>query len=246
MLCVCISGPSYEEALSQIESTMQADLYEMRLDLFDFSLDRLKELQSSFNKPIIFTLRSKSQGGKCFLGKKERLEKIKKLAFLGPDYIDLERNTPKAFIKNIKNSFPKIKIILSYHNFDNTPKALASILALMQKTEASYYKIACQTNSSLDAFRLLFLAKDSSNVITIGMGEKGALTRILAPIVGMDFTYCSTQETSAVAPGQLSIGTLVNTYHSKQLSPTTKIYGIIGNPLSQSISDITHNAVWKN
>src|SRR5262249_32850217 len=99
-----------------------------------------------------------------------------------------------------------------------------------------------KTENSIDAFRLLhFIKKGDKKLIGIGMGKEGQVTRILGPIVGSPITYASLEETLMTAPGQFTARELAERYHYRSLNQTTALYGLIGDPIDRSISDITHN-----
>lgn len=243
MICIVIKGPSYAEAAQQIAGALlYADLIELRLDLFH-GLDRedLKKLRLDCKIPMIFTLRSASQGGSCTLPEEQRLEAIKHLASLEPDYFDIEFFVPPVFIAEIASQYPNLKLILSFHHFSETPD-LDALYAKMKKIPAAFYKIAVTARSTLDALRLLCWVKQQpEKPIAISMGSYGQISRILGKIAGSPITYASLDDDQATAPGQLSAKILSERYRYHTLNPDTSIYGLIGDPVHKSISDKTHN-----
>lgn len=249
MLCVVIKGPSFEEAEQQITKALEsADLVELRLDYFKMvDIDALKKLRVQFSIPMIFTLRSSLQGGNFSQSEESRLETIQRLAALKPEYLDLENHVSPKFIAEISLQHPEIKLILSYHNFEETPEDLEGLYQEMRKTPACFYKIAVTSRNCLDALRLLCWAKkmnSSQSLIAISMGPHGQVSRILGPILRYPITYAALEEDQTSAPGQLSAKTLIECYRHQFLKPTTAIYGLIGDPVSQSISDETHNTLF--
>ena len=58
----------------------------------------------------------------------------------------------------VKKKFPKQKIVISYHNFSETPTDLQGILDKMG--QADFYKLACRANSSLDSLRMLKMVSE--------------------------------------------------------------------------------------
>jgi len=248
MLCVAINGPTVADAERQIaEASKYADLVEIRLDGFTTIDDpSIKKLRTQFSCPMIFTLRSSLQGGNYKLSEETRLADIRRLAKLNPEYFDLESHVPAHFIEEIARNYPKTKLILSYHNFEKTPEDLEELLKEMQKTPASFYKIAAMANSSLDVMRLLCWAKRApQNVIAVSMGPYGQISRILAPLIGRPITYASLSEDQKSAPGQLEAKTLIERFNYRTLNKDTKLYGLIGYPIEQSLSDATHNSLLK-
>jgi len=132
--------------------------------------------------------------------------------------------------------------IPSYHNYEETPKDLDALLASMPKENV--VKIATMANCITDSLRMLDLVRRHRNVAGMCMGPYGAITRILAPIYGSLMTFASVG--NPAAPGQLDAEELIERYRFKKLSPSTKVFGLIGNPVSQSPSHITHNAHFQN
>jgi 3-dehydroquinate dehydratase/shikimate dehydrogenase len=244
MICVVINGTSIEEFRQKLLTLHpQVDMVELRLDtLQSLDIPAIKELQNDFTLPMIFTLRNQRQGGNYLHSEGKRLKDLHRLAQLNPEYLDIEYDVPSHTINEIHSQFPQIKIILSYHNFKETPQDLESIYLEMQRTPAHYYKIAVTPQNILDTLRLLIWAKQAKNdLIAIGMGPYGQSSRILGPIVGCPMTYAALQGDHNPL-GQLSANTLIERYRHHSLSPGTSIYGLIGNPVEQSVSDESHNS----
>lgn len=248
MLCIAIKGPTYAQAKEQISKALPfADLVELRLDCFQtIDLLALGSLRSQFSIPMIFTLRSKSQGGSYDLPEKKRLATIRELLSLEPEYIDLEYGVLSDFIEETKLNFPSVKLIFSYHNFSETPKDLDGLYHEMRKISAFYYKIALFSQNCLDTLRFLVWARNcESKVIAISMGQEGEFSRILGKVIGSPITYAALNDDLKSAPGQLTAETLIERYNFLKLKESTSIYGLIGYPVSQSIGDVTHNYLFK-
>lgn len=236
MICVVIKGPTFEKAEKQIKDAVNegADLVELRLDLFnEIDDESIKLLRSAAFIPVLFTLRSVAQGGN-YHGSEEELHR---LIALNPDYMDIEYDVPCI------KGYQQTKILISYHNFLETPKDLEGLYQMLRKKPADFYKIAVTAKSTNDMLRLLHLVRHSNQLIAISMGEAGQASRILGSIFGSRITFASLDENNETAPGQLTINELINRYRYPSLSPSTLIYGLIGDPVKQSISDQTHNFV---
>lgn len=247
MLCVTIKGPSYADAAKQIEQAIAlADLVELRLDLFSkVDIAALKKLRAQFSEPMIFTLRSQRQGGNFVQSEAERMGQIRLLAELKPEYLDLEFDMPLDFIQEIAHDYPEVKQIISYHNFEETPHDLDRLFQEISMAPAAFYKMAVQARSTLDALRLMVWAKNQKMpIIAIAMGSYGQISRILAPVIGSLMTFASDDEEFAASLGQLSAKVLCERYHYKQLCADSKVYGVIGDPVSKSIGDQTHNHIF--
>lgn len=224
------------EAFHQVEEgESQADLLEFRLDLFPtYDLETLRGLRKKSKLPLIFTLRQKKEITHW-------QAKIRELAELSPDYLDIEYDSSSDFAEKIGREFPHIKIILSYHDFLATPSDLPALLQRMQKRAAYLYKISCRANSTNDSLRMLDLIHTHPNLLGMCMGEKGEVTRILAPLMGSPWVYAYIDQKSA--EGQLSVEELRSIYSIHRLKSKCLIYGLIGGSIKNSPSHYTHNKV---
>jgi len=245
MICALITGPTFEVAYQQMaKALLSADLVELRLDCFVLGdLTELALLRSHFSIPMIFTLRSQLHGGSYRESEEKRIADIRRLLALKPEYIDLEEDISPLLLEEIITGHTDIKLILSYHHFQETPKNLEAIYQKMQRIPAYFYKIAVMAKNSLDTLRLLSWAKESERkVIAISMGGYGQISRILAPMIGSPITYALLEEDPSSPLGQLSVNRLKIQYHYYSLTPYTSLYALIGDPIGLSISDKSHNS----
>lgn len=244
MICVTIPGATYEKVYEQIQQAIEhAHLVELRLDNFEsIDLEQLKKIQNTFLIPFLLTLKSTSQGGNYQGTESQRIAVLRNLAKLKPNYLDLESDLPVEFIEEIAQSHPEIKLILSYHHMTETPLDLTPIYHLMRRKPAMLYKIAVQANSTLDALRLVAWARETDKkILPISMGTYGQITRILAPVFENSFTYACLDLQRSTACGQLTPQTLINCYSYGKLHSQTALLGLIGDPVDQSPSHLTHN-----
>ena len=141
------------------------------------------------------------------------------------------------------------KTIRSFHYFKNIPEFLNSFFEKFILLQADIFKVAVQANDISDSiviWKLLEHAKsENKQIIPIAMGEAGKWTRILGLAHGAFMTYASLDAGKETASGQISAQDLIETYRVKELDEQTEIYGIIGNPVAQSLSPFMHNAAFK-
>lgn len=244
MLCVVIKGVNFSEIYQQISAVInKCSLVEIRLDYVkEWDEEAFQNLKKQFSIPIILTLRSLSQGGYFFGSDEEYEAKILEIVKVQPDYIDIESFASPTLVEKIKKGYPKVKIIISYHDFEKMPD-LKEVFLDMQRLSGDLYKIAAMPHSSKEALYLLqFMRSHSPKVMTMGMGLYGESTRILAPIFKAPFIYTFENQEMSTATGQVSIEELMNTYNVNFLSDDSSIYGLIGDPVDKSISHITHNS----
>lgn len=215
MLIGTVLGPDLASARRQIETANRlCDGVELRLDHIDPRI-QLQELIAHIAGITVLTTEHPTE----------------ELLALTPDYLMI----PWHISWHI--SSPHTQLIRSYHNFDNTPENLEEIIEAMPP--ADLFKIATFARSTCDALRMLLLVRKRSNLIGLCMGERGAITRILSPLVHNPLHFCAIEEPAA--PGQLSAEELQSTYFYDRLSSTTTLYGLIGDPITQSPSHLTHN-----
>lgn len=152
-------------------------------------------------------------------------------------YIDVDWKTPVL---------PPGNVIVSYHNFEETPNLEAILKILHMKHPKAYlYKIATMARSTLDSLRMLEFLKRHPGIIGLCMGDLGSITRICAPIFQVPMMYAPLVEEDKNAPGQLLIDQLCEIYQFRALNPETKIYGLIGDPVFRSIGHLFHNDAFR-
>lgn len=182
------------------------DGVELRLDLFkEIDLPSIERLRKSITGKVIFTLRSRRNGG-GFLGSEEkRLNLAKSLLEFEPDYFDFECDTDPLFLSELSDSKMATKIILSYHNFQATPKHLDIILNKMLLQPSYAYKICTTANSISDSYKMLRFVqkmhKSGMNIIGICMGDYGRITRTDGLKAGNYLNYTILHTRDKVAPG---------------------------------------------
>lgn len=244
MLIACISRPTALQIQKEIEEASSfADLFEIRLDALQEPIEALKRFTK---KSLLFTFRKKDEGGVLEIPEKKRQEKIEEALSLEPAYFDIEASTQKEFIEKIAKKYPKTKLIGSYHNFSETPPLLP-LFERLQNPHFYALKIALKANSASDFLRLMLFAKEHSKAARlscISMGEFGRSSRVLGPIVGNFFDYAGLEESFAPLY-RYSLKTLYEVYRYPKLNLDTKIYALLGDPVTESIGDTFHNALFE-
>ena len=224
-------------------------MIEVRLDFlrdFDFTRpENLRPLLEEKPLPIIITCRAIAEGGRQMIDDAVRLRLLVEGARNWADYCDIEA----AHYEQAQRLAPDLsRLILSHHNFEETPQDLSELYERLCRLPAAVHKIVTRANSvtdTLSVFHLLARApSDGRKLIALAMGEPGVITRILGPAAGGYLTYGSLARGRESAPGQLTCHELKNVYRVHRLSRGTAITGIIGRPVSQSASPAMHNAAF--
>jgi 3-dehydroquinate dehydratase type I len=107
------------------------------------------------------------------------------------------------------------KVIISYHNFENTPplSELQSVVSQSVSMGADITKLVTAAHTASDAARILSLYEHHSSPLTaFAMGAAGQITRIAAPFLGAPFTYAALAQGNATAAGQLSVAQMQEIY----------------------------------
>ena len=209
-LCVPIIEKEVDSFINAIKraNDTNTDLVELRIDyLKTISAEVLDQiLATKSDKSLILTIRTKEEGGMSSLDEKIRQDLFLKFQDK-VDYVDVEfaaKKTAKALISEKKS-----RIIISMHDFENTPpnSFLSDFINQAFDFGADIAKIAVMCNSFDDSLQLLELLDEwkNKNVIIIGMGEFGTLTRLLSPMFNPYMTFVSADESSKSAPGQITL-----------------------------------------
>lgn len=218
-------------------------------DLFEVRGEKIKEKElikifTSKTLPLIFTYRIHQFS---YSKIKDASKKYRLALEHNVDYIDVDINLGKNFINKLKKEQNQTRLILSYHNYEKTPKLkqLIQIFDYLRKISADYYKIVTHANSFTDNYQILKLIeianRKSIEIIAHCMGEAGKSGRFLAYKNGSKLFYASFSSNIETAPGQIPLEILNKVFKINNFYPSTRIYGIVGNPLKQSKSWLFHN-----
>jgi 3-dehydroquinate dehydratase-1 len=69
---------------------------------------------------------------------------------------------------------------------------------------ADIAKLATFSKSKADNARLLSLYSNDKPIVALGMGETGKITRLMAPLLGAEFTFAAMDDGQPTAPGQIT------------------------------------------
>ncbi|HXU10192.1 MAG TPA: type I 3-dehydroquinate dehydratase, partial [Blastocatellia bacterium] len=240
-VCAVIAEETVEAARAAMKRAGGADFIELRLDFlrdFDFSNPRsLKPLLEDKPLPVIITCRARSEGGAQQVDEQIRIRLLVEGAKRFADYCDIEA---ASYAEAARLSPDASRLIVSYHNFDETPDDLNAVYDRVTSLPAAIHKIVTQARTitdSLAIFNLLHRARDEAKpLIAMSMGQAGIITRVLGPSRGSFLTYGSIARGKESAAGQMTCEELINKYRIRQLSRETSITGIIGSPVVHSAS----------
>jgi 3-dehydroquinate dehydratase/shikimate dehydrogenase len=242
MICVTIGRGRHSSLAEEWKSAAEAgvDLVELRVDCLRREPD-LKRILKARPTPAVFTIRRGVDGG-LWRGKEDKRQQLLREAIAaGVDYVDLEVD-----IAGKIRRFGKTKRIISYHNMKTTPVDVEDMADQCAEFDPDVVKIATSATTVAEASRVLHLAtKAKGPMIPIAMGEVGVFTRILARKFGAPFTYAGFNPERVFAAGMLQHGILRHDFAYEKIDANTEIYGVMGDPIEQSLSPVVHNAAFR-
>ena len=224
-ICVSVTGESREEIEKQARKidAEKPDLVEWRADYFrDLDdLEKVTEVLMSLqdilgDTPILFTIRSKREGGKGKLTA-EKYRSVILYAAGRPEVslIDIEGLNPEINVELLISRVHELgmPVIASWHNFGKTPKKpeLGLIFDRLERTGADILKVAVMPKKPKDVLRLMSVTEEKNRqiscpLVTMAMGDLGRISRVSGRMTGSAMTFGTVGEASA--PGQLPVSDL--------------------------------------
>lgn len=195
-----------------VEKYRKADIIEWRADFLGDIESILQAAPFIFEKfkdfSLLFTVRTANEGGNISISKKDYVTLLKKVAKFDPDYIDIEYFSYRKALPQLLEF--KEKIVLSYHNFFESPTDLTARMMKMQREETGFVKVAIMAQRECDVLDLLQITRDFTmeygpKFIGIAMGELGKISRVAGGLTGSVWTFVALDKEKGSAPGQLTL-----------------------------------------
>lgn len=223
-ICLTLPPRTLQELQNLLQTSTQklqkAQLIEWRADyLHPLTPTDISQNLPKIQLPTIITLRQQAEGG-FWSPDKDRLAFWQAAVDTQAAYIDIEYHSPPAEKKALQSMTEKTstKIILSWHNFSETPPLLElqKLYRQMRSEQPDIIKIVTQARTAFDGLAVLQLLQiaqtDNQPLIALSMGTKGQYTRLLSPLLGGAWTFASLSDSQASAPGQFTISALQKLY----------------------------------
>ncbi|MCA1604947.1 MAG: type I 3-dehydroquinate dehydratase, partial [Acidobacteria bacterium] len=255
-LCISVCEPTVAALEHAIAVAAEAcEIVEVRLDCLEpleleAGASLLTKILGDWHGQSILTFRPTEQGGRRQLDAETR-QAFWSGAIFSDSLFDVEVDAAELFNSTESPSPLPIdwsRTICSQHDFTGVPRNLDQVYDRLAATPARILKVAVLANDATDClplFRLLDRARNEGReMIAIAMGTAGTATRILGPSRGAYLTYASLDNVTATAPGQISAGELREVYRFDQIDQQTEIFGLVGMPVSHSVSPRMHNAAF--
>ena len=262
-VCVPVMGKTTEEVLQQLKSVveMEPDIIEWRGDFFETDnnegyLNVLKQMKDvNENIPVIFTIRTDSEGGNKKIGWNEYCDLCLFIAEKGKEFnvefVDVEVFKDDKANELINSLHEKgMNVIGSNHHFDKTPdkEEMVKILSTIEKSGADVCKLAVMPRDKKDVEVLIEASKETDEkikapIITMSMGELGAVTRVIPKITKTSVTFAAGVGASALGqPGIKVVRKLLQENKHCPLQENIAIIGFMGTgktTVSSALSKIT-------
>lgn len=184
-----------------------ADLLEWRLDV-----TRDPEVETVLPQsplPVIATVRSVEQGGHFSGTRQEQLRLLIRAATSGSSYVDWEFRPSEQLPDEL--SVMRERVILSYHDFEQTPaeRELESLFDQMAASSTGVVKVVTLAQRMEDNISSLNLIGRGRNrgieVVAFCLGPLGRISRLACLLMGGAFTYAALESGAEAAPGQLTL-----------------------------------------
>jgi len=194
------------------------DFVEWRADHYEGLMEpeklsgAMKLLRDGLSAPLLFTIRTRAEGGEAGVSA-EDYTRLNLLAIESGlvDLIDVELSMGEGTMRTLVDAAHKanVKVIASRHDFHATPDkaVIVESLCRMQDLGADMAKFAVMPRCERDVLTLLDATLEMKEhhadtpVITMSMGELGAVSRVCGRLSGSCVTFGTVA--GASAPGQL-------------------------------------------
>ena len=192
---------------------IDADIIEWRADFLpkEAILQVAPAIFEKFaGRELLFTLRTRAEGGEIDLSSEDYVQIIKDVAQLyQPEYLDFEYFTHKDVFEQMLD-FPNL--VLSYHNFQETPDNMMEILSELTSLTPKVVKVSVMAHTAQDVLDLMNFTRGFKTLnpeqeyVTISMGKVGKVSRITSDVTGSSWSFASLDVASA--PGQISLSNM--------------------------------------
>ncbi len=218
----------------------RVDLVEVRADLIGD--DRAWSVAQSFGPRLIYTLRSREQGGQWEGDTEERRSTQARAAALGCLVdLELDRDEDPATL----GAVPEAQRLWSWHGPFVGVQRLRGRLSAMTALGGCRYKLVPEAGSQADVLAVLeWMSTQPANVIGFASGAMAGWGRILAARFGAGWVYLSVD--TPTAEGQISLDRWFADGYSDASEAPSQISGVVGSPAGHSLSPRIHNAAYRH
>jgi 3-dehydroquinate dehydratase/shikimate dehydrogenase len=139
--------------------------------------------------------------------------------------------------------FPPTKRVISYTNLTETPDDIADIYDECRAKQPDVIKLMTLARTPEEAWPLVqILARSSVPTVVAGLGKPGVMLAVLGQKIGAPWTYAALERGMEAYPGQTTVHDLETIYHFRAITRTTRLIGVTGFGLRETVSVAVLNA----
>jgi 3-dehydroquinate dehydratase/shikimate dehydrogenase len=251
-ICVALGLPDVPTLLDHARREAEAgeSFLEFRLDYLDHPCDGPGAIRSFLEQfpdcIVLATCRRHQNRGKFNGSIEEQLALLEEAVAAGAQAVDIEIETAETAGERVNLFHGRASLVISYHNYESTPP-MDTVVNRVMRIQADAYKVVTTARKPSDNLRVLAAARALPRhcLVVLAMGELGFPTRVLSPVYGGVYTYAAPSYAEGTAAGQVGAHQLRRLYHVEKLRKTSKIYGVIADPIRHSISPAVHNRAFQ-
>jgi 3-dehydroquinate dehydratase / shikimate dehydrogenase len=251
-ICIALGFPDLDRLLEHARQEAEAgeSFLEFRLDYLEHPERGAQAIHGFLEQYpdciVLATCRRHQNRGKFNGSIEEEMRVLDVAVAAGAQAVDVEIESAEAAAAKLSLFRGRARLIVSYHNYEATPQ-LDTLLSRMTHIPADGYKIVTTARKPSDYGRVLTLAKGHPRtpLVVLAMGELGFPSRVLSAAFGGMYTYAAPTATQGTAAGQVCARQLRHLYRVDKLSRSSKIYGIVADPVRHSISPAVHNRAFQ-
>jgi 3-dehydroquinate dehydratase / shikimate dehydrogenase len=247
-LCAVVAAQDAGSMHRQLTKALrQTRTAELRLDWLSDNRERgvfLRRLAAKQPRAtLIATCRRRGAGGRFRGTIANQLAHLAEAIGAGAAWYDLEietvRKVPQRLLDELLGHGRRLT---SAHFFQGLPRNLSAVATELGNGQSDAIKVAAQCNSLAQSRRLLSFARKRRNTVAVPMGDVALPARFLALREKQAFAYAPVE--NSTAPGQISLDEMKQLYRADRFDRRTHVYGVIGNPISHSLSPAMQNAAF--
>ena len=228
-----------------------------------------EEIGVSATIPLIATVRDRRDGGTFDEDEGARVRLLERAEATGRFRLDVERGSAA---ERIHRERPASVAVLSRHDHEGTPadldalardllgatrpgqvaklvttaRRVTDVLAVRETLDRAVAGTArAQRAAQILASGNGHPASGHGRLAAFAMGEAGIASRVLAGAWGSAAVWAAVRANAPGAPGQLPLSALLDLYRFRALTPGTRIYAVVGSPVSRSLSPVLHNTAFQ-
>ena len=200
-------------------------------------------LHGHFRGQLLYSLARRDAAAELYCSDDARRERLRWAARCF-DLVELE--APHDLTPDVLDHIPPAKRLVAWRGVADDVDVLGGQFEQMAAVEARVYKLVCMARRPADELvPLAFLASlGRDDTLAYAEGATGFWSRLIAPHLGcpMIFARLGDEPSPADVP---SVAQLVRDYGLPRLSRPRELFGIVGNPVLQSLSPRLHNAGYR-